>query len=182
MDKTSKKLITVEGIALILGFLATMICTIFQLDIIRKVGFAAAKNRELYHLFLTQVGHVSQRTVFPAYFFFCIFMSLGAFVALLVIYSKKKYRANPKACILPIVIYAVMIFAGVIYNSIGGDKLLYGPDAQGNITLLSYVMSFVVSIPMSIFGIFFLILIIRFIVMSSKAKRQAEMYGSPEVM
>ena len=166
MEKSYKGKLIGMIIPASLAFIVTVLCTVLQKRIIFEVGHFIAKNPQYRQVFK---GRITGNTVIPFYMFFCTAAAVVTIILIACIISKKKWKTNPGSLIAPILTYSVPVVLGLIYNLLGGDKLIYG-TAEANIEILTTVISLVVSPIMVVFFIFFLITMISLYDSSKKYK------------
>ena len=70
-----------------------------------------------------------------------------------------------------IIVYAITPAFGSVYVIAGGDKLLNDPVLSGNSSLLTLLISMATSPVMTVYFVFFIITVIRFLITAIKLSR-----------
>ncbi|MCR5060593.1 MAG: hypothetical protein K6A80_06125 [Saccharofermentans sp.] len=157
MEKSYKGKIIGMIIPAALSFIIITVCTIMQQRIINQVGHFIVRNPQYRKIFQ---GQITGKNIVPFYMYFCSAAAIITIILIINIVSKKKWKTNPGALIAPILTYSIPVVIGIIYNNLGGDKLIYGSSFGANVDILTTVISLLVSPVMVVFFIFFLITMI----------------------
>ena len=154
MEKSFKGKIFGMIIPAALALIITTVCTVMQQRIINEVGHYIVRNPQYRKIFQ---GQITGKNIVPFYMYFCAAAAIVTIVLIINIVSKQKWKTNTGCLIGPILTYSIPVVLGLIYNMLGGDKLIYGASFGANVDILSTVISLFVSPIMVVFFIFFLV-------------------------
>ena len=173
MDKTYKKTILGMAVSLIVAILITNLMTVFQTNVIDG-AMHFLKHNSLYKDALRSTvdfKRMGTGTVIPYYMFFCMLTALICFFLTVFVVSKKAWKDKPGKAVMLIIVYAITPVFGSVYVIAGGDKLLNDPALSGNSSLLTLLISMATSPVMTVYFVFFIITVIRFLITAIKLSR-----------
>lgn len=173
MDKFYKKMVAGMSVSIALSTIILLIMTVNQRYVIRALHRQITPRSPYYPIvFSGPVSGSSKDMVITYYQIFCLVMALLVMIVFIVVVSNKNLKAKPGCGVVLLVLEGIVPVLGTFYNLMGGDKLLYGPKVQGNISAMSFITSTVLSPVMVVFFVFFAIGTIRFIINAKRLSAQ----------
>lgn len=170
MEKFFKRMTIAMSIPLVIALIITTVMTIYQQNIFFEVTRFVRNNPTYRSVLPATFAHGG---VIPFYMFFCILGAAATLIIIVIVTKNPKLRAKQSSGVLMLVCYGAVIVIGLIYNGIGGDKLLHRAVLAPNISTLSTVISLFVSPFMFVFFVLFVITVVKFFIGLGKSKKPA---------